>query len=428
MRLRNALAIIFVAVMTTSCAKSPSLELSPERVELGVLMPSESVADTIWIINRGDAPLEVTVRSGCDCIEFEGAVPDTIAPGDSAAIAWVYYAPDTEKTEKKSILLSTNDPEHKVVKIEFTGIIRGRRLSISDSTITLLPIFAPSSALRSAADKLMKGFFAKARGKLGLPLASPVMITEHIISDRNYGKRPLDEVMRKWALVDSIRYVVACQMKPKGSARVSLTCELVDGFFKFPISFRLSADTAGAADSLIAKLGDIFENWGEYRKRAMMEGFQRKWAQQRRQIIGKPLPKMELKDVLSGHILTADSACGKALVLHFFSIDCEHCEEEIEWLTRLVESHPQGVLVWGVSVDLGEEDKVEDFARKRNLPYPIVMPTKQSHRRFTRIYGGATPQTIVADQRGVVVEFFVGFNKVLMNRLEALLAQLTRGR
>ena len=179
-----------------------------------------------------------------------------------------------------------------------------------------------------------------------------------------------------------------------------------------------------AADDFMAELADIFANFDAHRHDGMIQGMQRKWAMQRQNILGKPLPDLVAVNVMTGDTIRAKSAVGKILVMHFFGIDCEHCEDEMEWMRMLAEKYPKSLVVWGVSVDMGELDKVKEFVAKHNPVYPFVLPTDDTFRRLNRIYGGATPQTIVADRQGRVVEFFVGFNEPLMKRLEEMLNRL----
>ncbi|RKZ26847.1 hypothetical protein DRQ26_03860 [bacterium] len=427
LRTRTGMALLFLLAIS-SCAKSPVISVSPEKLEFGILSPGEIVEDTLWIKNLGTGVLETTIRSGCDCIEFESNPPDTILPGDSAALAIVYYAPDSAQEDRKSILISTNDKQNKILKVELTANIRKRRLARGDSTITAMPIYIQNEKLKTVAQKVIEDFFKRAPHELGLKTVSPIEVAKHIAADHQYRKRPIEDVIRKWALMDSIRWIIACQVSQKNDSSIRFSCVLVDGFWEFPIPIKFSASSDNASDKFISHLKDVFSNIDKYRRDAMMQGMQKKWAYQRSRIIGKALPKMQMVDVVKKDTLTEDSVAGKVLLMHFFSIDCEHCEEEIEWLTKLINSHPENLVVWGVSVDMGEMESVAEFAKRKNLPYPIVLPTEKSHRRFTRIYGGATPQTIIVAPDGKVVDFFVGFNKALISRLETILDKLTKNK
>ncbi len=427
MKWHKGIFSLFITLIAISCARAPSVEFSPDKIEMGVLLPGEIIEDTIWVKNTGSGYLEAMARSGCDCIELENSLPDSISPGDSAALAFVYYAPDSVGEDKVSILFSTNDSRRKTAKVEISAQVKRRRLARGDSTITVIPTYIQSEELKPIAQKSVQKFFDQLGSKLKFHGISPITISQHIANDPQLKKLPIENTIRKWALVDSIRWVIAFQIFKQGNS-IKYNCLIVDGFSEFPIVKVFTAEEEQAPDSFANELISIFENYGSEHKDAIMKGMQRKWARQRSQVIGKPLPKMHLIDVLSGDTITADNAAGSVLVMHFFSIDCEHCEEEIEWMTDLVKSHSgrPGFTVWGVSVDIGELEKVREFAQKRSLPYPILLPTSESNRRLTRIYGGATPQTIIVNKKGNVADFFVGFNEVLTKRLENTIEKLVK--
>ncbi len=424
MRWQNIALLCLIAVVATSCAKSPSIVVEPETIELGILSPGEIVEDTVWIKNAGEGLLSVTTRSGCDCIELESAIFDSINPGDSAAMAFVYYAYDSAMFDTSTILFTSNDPDKNVGKIVVTATIQARKLARTDSTITLIPFGTNDPQLKSASNSIVNTFFSQAQKKLGFTVIPPNKIVQDLLADNRYGKRPTEELIRKWALMDSIRWIVVYQLAKTEDGTIQGQSSLIDGFAEFPIpiKFESSVDNAGAVflDSIAATFDDL----GQRYRNALMQGMQKKWAHQRKEILNKPLPKIEFIDVRTGDTLTGKSVDGKILLMHFFGTDCEHCEDEAEWMAELIKSDPENLVVWGVSVDMGEDEEVEKFAIARNLPYPIVLPTEKSYRRFTRIYGGATPQTIIADRKMIVREFFVGFNASLTKRLEATLQAL----
>jgi len=423
MNWRNALIMVFFAFLAASCAKAPNLNISPTSIELGILSPGEVAEDTVWVKNTGGGFLKVDARSGCDCIELENTLPDSIPAGDSAALAFVYYAPDSVKTDRKSILLSANDEKNKTAKIEITAAICKRRLQRDDSTLTFLPIYASDNSLQAVSKKVFEEFYAKAPTVLKMKLVNPTQIAQDVMTDHQYTRRPLEEVIRKWALMDSIRWVIACQVSTKDT-QIILNCALVDGFSEFPFPLNMTCNSLNASNEFLTEVYKLFQDYNGRKKEALMQGMQRKWVIQRKDIIGKPLPKLQLIDVIKGDTLSADSVYGKVLVMHFFSIDCEHCEEEAEWMRKLDETHPKNLVVWGVSIDVGEIEKVKKFAEEHKASYPIVLPTHETNRRLTRIYGGATPQTVVAGKDGKIAEFFVGFNDPLIKRLEGTLKAL----
>ncbi len=111
-------------------------------------------------------------------------------------------------------------------------------------------------------------------------------------------------------------------------------------------------------------------------------------------------------------------------MMHFFSMDCDHCEDEIKWMNELALEHKQNLVVMGISVDMGMLDSVRAFVQNHKLSYSILLPTDDSHKKLTRIYGGATPQSIIVDGNGNVVEFMIGFNDAIINRFRGILQNL----
>jgi len=400
------------------------MAISPEKIELGILSPNEIVEGAFWVKNIGNGELNAVVRSGCDCIELENNLPESIAPNDSAKVSFVYYAPDSVVSDTSSIFISADDENIQPQKLLVIASIKARKLAKGDSTITIVPFATGQPQMREITDKIMQSFFGQVKEKLNFQPVNPSSIIQHIVADKKYGKEPIHKVIRKWALMDSIRWVIACQLSMENTI-VKGQCSVVDGFAEFPMPLDFEAPVDKVADVFMDSVEVFFQHIGERYKDAMIKGMQQKWALQRREIMNKPLPEMKFVDVRTGDTLTGESTRGNILLMHFFGIDCEHCEQEVEWMRKLVESHPENLIVWGISVDIGMQDSVELFARERKLPYPVVLPTAKSHRRLTRIYGGATPQTILADENGVVREFFVGFNSALVQRLEKTIQTLS---
>jgi peroxiredoxin len=423
MYLRTTIVAIILSVLVYSCAKTPVMEVVEPSVSMGSLLPGEVYEYSSKVRNNGDGFLKAQARAGCDCIDIVANFPDSIAPKDSAMVIWVYYAPDTAREDVKSILLSSNDPKFKVGKIEVTASVKNRRLARNDSTISLLPFVPKDPALAGLAQQVLQNFYAGAKSALRLNPVMPDVVIEHIMADKQYLKRPTEEVIRKWALMDSIRWLIACDMSGK-DGKLTLNCFLIDGFNEFPIILAVNTDQNKVSQDFLATLKSTFSNYPTSIREAMMKGMQRKWAFIQRDVLNKPLPKMEFVNAITGETLTASNFVGKPLVMHFFSIDCEHCEQEMAWMTELVNSHKQDITVIGVSVDVGLIDSVKEFAQKKKLPYPIVLPTESANRKFTRIYGGATPQTIVTDKGGNVADFFLGFNEQQIKKLETTLQRL----
>ncbi len=421
---RHIVFLLFAVGTLASCSKPPQMKIENPVIDMGTLMPGETVEDSVIVKNTGGGDLHPIARSGCECIELEGKLPEKIAPGDSAVLPFVYYAPDSAMTDTSTIYISASDKGIKPQKTIVVAKIMAPKLSRRDSTITLIPFAAKNPLAKRLGNQVVETFFKTAKQTLGFAPVSPNKIIADITGDKQYGKRPIYEIMRKWALMDSVRWVIGCEFTVDKDSNLVALCTLVDGLAEFPMEFKVLAPQAGAGRVFMDSLKSFFAHIGEHYRQAIIQGMQRKWTLQRQKILGKPLPDIKFVNVLTGDTLTLADAGKNVVLMHFFSIDCEHCEEEIEWLNKLAKSHPKGLVVWGVSVDMSIPDSVKAFAQKRQLPYPILLPTEKSHRRLTRVYGGATPQTIIVDQNGIVREFFVGFNKALIARLEGVIKNL----
>ncbi len=424
MKTQLAVIIAFITIFGASCAKPPVANFSAVEINLGIVAPGEVLTDSIWIKNTGAGILKAQGRSGCDCIDIARNFADSLITADSSYLSFVYYAPESAKVDTSTIFIASNDPKVTAQKIVVIATITAPKLKTTDSTITLVPFSTGDDQLKSLSDASVKHFFEKVQPKTKYIPANPNPVVRGLTTDKQYGKTPLETIVRKYALIEGIRWVVLTQLSHGDAGKIKVTIAMVDGFSEFPISaeFTLPAQAVQTAvlDTVDAILKDLPRRYSE----ALRSGMAKKWAMQKMQIIEKPLPNIEFKDVRTSTILKREDAAGKVLLLHFFGIDCEHCEEEIAWMRSLNEKHMGNLVVWGVSVDLGEEAKVKEFVEKKNLPYPIVLPTAESHRKLTRIYGGATPQTILVDGNGVVREFFVGFNKPLTTMLEKKLEEL----
>lgn len=99
---------------------------------------------------------------------------------------------------------------------------------------------------------------------------------------------------------------------------------------------------------------------------------------------------------------------GKVVLLNFWATWCPPCQAEIPDLIRLHKDFADRLVVIGVSVDRGPHARelVQDFYKKFNMNYPVIMGTDQMVMR----YGGvsAIPTSFVINKEGRIVEKIVG--------------------
>jgi thiol-disulfide isomerase/thioredoxin len=116
-------------------------------------------------------------------------------------------------------------------------------------------------------------------------------------------------------------------------------------------------------------------------------------------------PAFEAKDLAGQKISTAEFK-GKVVLLNFWATWCPPCREEIPELISLQTQYKDRLQIIGVSEDDDAPEKVQQFAQKNGMNYPIVMATQQ----ITDAYGGvpALPTNFVIDPQGRVMQRHTG--------------------
>jgi thiol-disulfide isomerase/thioredoxin len=113
---------------------------------------------------------------------------------------------------------------------------------------------------------------------------------------------------------------------------------------------------------------------------------------------------------LSGTPISSANFPGKVVILSFWATWCPPCREEIPELIELATRYKDRVQIVGISVDdndtPGEISKVQAFATKMGMNYPVAMANKD----LVEEYGGvpALPTTFVLNKEGRVVTKHIG--------------------
>jgi peroxiredoxin len=111
-----------------------------------------------------------------------------------------------------------------------------------------------------------------------------------------------------------------------------------------------------------------------------------------------PAPEFKLK-ALDGTELSKESLKGKVVVVDFWATWCGPCVQEIPGYIALQKKYAaQGVVIVGVSVDRGGPAKVQQFAEKRGMNYPVVIDAGELAEQFGGIE--AIPTTFLIDRSG----------------------------
>jgi peroxiredoxin len=111
---------------------------------------------------------------------------------------------------------------------------------------------------------------------------------------------------------------------------------------------------------------------------------------------------------LDGDTLRAADLHGQVVVLNFWATWCPPCRIEMPSLQSLHEDRAaDGVVVIGLSTDVGSEAPIREFVTERDFTFPIGRAT-QSHRSA---FGGipGIPTTFLIDRSGVVRHRVVGY-------------------
>lgn len=114
---------------------------------------------------------------------------------------------------------------------------------------------------------------------------------------------------------------------------------------------------------------------------------------------------------------------GQVVLINLWASWCGPCREETPGLVRLYrEAGPKGLEVVGLSLDVGGREKVRAFARRFEVPYPIVFPEPMSQLADT-VEG--VPATILVDKDGRVAKTYMGAvrREVFAADVDALLAE-----
>jgi thiol-disulfide isomerase/thioredoxin len=116
-------------------------------------------------------------------------------------------------------------------------------------------------------------------------------------------------------------------------------------------------------------------------------------------------PAFLLRDINGKIVSTADWK-GKVVILNFWATWCPPCREEIPEFVRLQAKYKDKLQVIGASEDDDGPQKVEQFAQRYGINYPIVMATKE----LIDNYGGvpALPTSFLIDPQGRVMQKHTG--------------------
>lgn len=116
--------------------------------------------------------------------------------------------------------------------------------------------------------------------------------------------------------------------------------------------------------------------------------------------VGTTLPAAQFVALKGAPIRLPDAVSGKVAVIHFWTIGCSSCKEEMPAMEALYRRlRGKGVQIIAVNVGQGKKD-VEAFVREAGISYPVLIDTDRKSLQLLEVSG--VPRTIVLDRSGVI--------------------------
>ena len=110
------------------------------------------------------------------------------------------------------------------------------------------------------------------------------------------------------------------------------------------------------------------------------------------------LPTFSLPDA-EGKMISSAQFAGKVLVIDFWATWCATCKETVPRLSALQEKHKaKGLVVIGISVDKGSDEKIRKSAKKLGVNY-LVLRDKENSLASAFGFSGI-PSLYVFDRKG----------------------------
>jgi peroxiredoxin len=126
------------------------------------------------------------------------------------------------------------------------------------------------------------------------------------------------------------------------------------------------------------------------------------------------LPVGQFQGLKGGSIRLPDAVRGKVAVIHFWSLGCSSCREEMPAMDPLYRKlRARGVEIVAVNMGQGRSE-IEKFARETGLSYSLLLdPEKQS----VQLYDVAgVPRTIILDRNGTIRFKIIGSTPIELIR------------
>lgn len=111
---------------------------------------------------------------------------------------------------------------------------------------------------------------------------------------------------------------------------------------------------------------------------------------------------------LDGDTLTSKGLRGRVVVVNFWATWCPPCRLEMPSLQALAERRgDDGVVVLGLSTDVGPAAPIREFLDERGITYPVARADRATRAAFGGITG--IPTTVLLDRDGRIRHRVVGY-------------------
>jgi thiol-disulfide isomerase/thioredoxin len=146
---------------------------------------------------------------------------------------------------------------------------------------------------------------------------------------------------------------------------------------------------------------------------------------------GRPIPlkpvaerklvgAFELRAIDGGTWKLSDNS-GKVVLINFWATWCGPCRQETPALVRVANAYrSHGFEIAGVAVDNAGPDAIRRFARRYEVPYPMLLSTPEMAEEIQVL-----PTSLLVDRRGRVAKVYQGAisQRMLRSDVEQLLAE-----
>lgn len=123
-------------------------------------------------------------------------------------------------------------------------------------------------------------------------------------------------------------------------------------------------------------------------------------------ICGQEAPQFAVKDI-NGRMVRLSDYHGKVVLINFWATWCPPCRAEMPDLVKLQREHgEEGLQIIGITYPPEKKSRVQRFARKLKVNYPIILGTRGLKDRFSS--DETLPLTVVINRDGKVSEIISG--------------------